>query len=75
MADTKEKEKVKAPSKVLPCLTCKPHEFQDTRYGTGRRVHVWCRSGSASSRRPWDTTRRGKGYKCTVCGRTQPADD
>ncbi len=33
-------------------------DFQDARYGSGRRVHNRCASG---------------GYNCTVCGNERPA--
>lgn len=43
------------PSSIKAC-TCK-HEYQDSRYGQGRRVHV----ALGSAKNP------DKGWKCTIC--------
>lgn len=43
-------------TEILPC-NCK-HEFQDTKYGIGKRLHNFASGLNAS---------RG-GWRCTVCG-------
>lgn len=46
---------------VLDC-NCK-NEFQDNRYGKGKRVHNYCKSPS--------TKENMKGARCTVCGKVK----
>ena len=43
------------------CKTCKPHVFQDKRFGKGRRVHNPTAGGSKGTIKD--------GWTCTVCGR------
>lgn len=40
---------------ILTCM-CK-HEYQDEKYGVGKRVHNRCRKGG-----------KFVGWRCTVCG-------
>ena len=42
---------------ILPC-SCR-HEFQDGKYGKGKRVHNF-------------TIKPGLGARCTVCGKVKP---
>ena len=44
---------------VKPCLGCKPHAYQDNKYGDKLRVH--------------NTTKSDKDKRCTVCGKQTPA--
>ena len=41
---------------VMECKNCKPHPFQDQKYGNRKRVH--------------NKTKKSEGtvYRCTVCG-------
>jgi len=41
--------------KIIPC-TCK-HQYQDSKYGSGKRVGNECDKKSV-----------GRSYRCTVCG-------
>lgn len=41
---------------IIQCPTCKPHTYQDKKYGKNMRVHNVCKE-------------HGK-YRCTVCGKT-----
>lgn len=36
---------------IIKCQGCKPHEFQDKKYGPKRRVHNACKVG----------------WRCTIC--------
>lgn len=42
-------------TRVKVCVACRPHKFQDSRYGKKRRVM---------------NRTRAKGWRCTVCGNT-----
>lgn len=53
----KTKAKGAEPGKVFACRPCKPHPFQDRRYGSNMRVHT-----------PAVKKAGGPGYFCTVCG-------
>jgi hypothetical protein len=44
---------------VLRCRNCKPHSYQDAKYGDHMRVHNGCKDGES------------QGYRCTVCGNVQ----
>lgn len=39
---------------IATCSPCKPHAYQDKKYGTNRRVMNSCKEG--------------KSLRCTVCG-------
>lgn len=43
-------------TKIKACNGCKPHPYQDKKYGPGQRVH---NTGA-------------KADKCTVCGKANP---
>ena len=43
---------------IKPCMGCKTHAYQDTKYGPGIRVH--------------NTTKADKDKRCTVCGKQTP---
>lgn len=45
---------------VTICSDCKPHKFQDARYGKNRRVMNLCKEG--------------KSVRCTVCGAEKNAN-
>jgi len=45
-------------TRILPCLKCRPHAFQDHVYGPGMRVMNPCMPGKLPERY----------YRCTVCG-------
>ncbi len=44
---------------IYPCKVCRPHDYQDGRYGNDMRVH----------------NQAQKGFRCTVCGNEVPIQD
>ena len=47
---------------ILNCNSCKPHVYQDKRYGKNKRVHNKCETPSGANHTVW---------RCTVCKETQ----
>lgn len=45
---------------MIKFCACKPHEFQDKRYGTNMRVHTTCNYAGG---------KKGNGKRCTVCAK------
>lgn len=45
---------------IYRCISCKPHEFQDERYGKNMRVMNNC------------FLNKQPAYRCTVCGTKYP---
>ena len=44
---------------IRMCIPCKPHAFQDERYGKNHRVHTTCQGSENKARKS----------HCTVCGK------
>ena len=51
------------PAKILACKSCRPHAFQDEKYGVGMRLHNQTREQD------------GKVWRCSVCSSTKSLGD